>query len=175
MAYPHTAIRHLALNFGHPVPKIHISHRAQSGHQLHPSALSRAGLRRLFHPRRWTEAGNWFTMAHDERISFGFAVGLGKLQRRTEVARGCLPIDPVRSNGSKFRVHKWAVRSGSHWPWQAESRGMDCAKGRRDEMLLPTFGDGRLPGKQSAEILKRNLAGDDESVRSRQWLPTRPA
>ena len=28
-------------------------------------------------------------------------------------------------------------------------------------MLLPTFGDGRLPGKQSAEILKRNLAGNE--------------
>jgi len=28
-------------------------------------------------------------------------------------------------------------------------------------MLLPTFGDGRLPGDQRAEILKRDPAGDE--------------
>jgi hypothetical protein len=31
---------------------------------------------------------------------------------------------------------------------------MDRAEGRRDEMLLPALGNGRLPRKQGAEVLK---------------------
>jgi hypothetical protein len=37
---------------------------------------------------------------------------------------------------------------------------MDRAERRCNQMLLPTFGDRRLPGKQRAKILECNLAGD---------------
>jgi hypothetical protein len=38
---------------------------------------------------------------------------------------------------------------------------MDRAERRRDQMLLPAFGDRRLPRQQSTEILKSDFAGDE--------------
>src|SRR6185437_4814306 len=37
---------------------------------------------------------------------------------------------------------------------QGEHRGVDCAKGRCDQVLLPALGDARLAGQQRAEILE---------------------
>jgi hypothetical protein len=38
---------------------------------------------------------------------------------------------------------------------------VDRAEWRRDQVLLPTFGDRRLPRQQGAKILKSNFAGDE--------------
>ena len=94
----------------------------------------------------------------------GLAVGLGKLKGGRCVAKRLSAdrtgdVDRIEIGE---RVNRRMRNCRAYRLRQTEHGRMDRAERRRDQMLLPAFGDRRLTREQGAEILKSDFPGDEK-------------